>query len=543
MAIVSLPLHSYRTPAGKDLSEYMLASYHEFGGDMQKALNFYTAALKNDNSFYVYKGYLPFLYSVNQYTTILRLIPLMDKNFKDDVSIQIIIAQTLEKTGNSQAADERFIALSRKFKSNQEVAFHAAQSYLRRKEPENAIHIIDDMLNSSPRKPNNFIFHFLQAQIYVQLNNKKDALLQVKKSLEMHPGFDKGWLLYSLLKEQEGQLTDAIKGYTTFLELTGGNNEIEKHLLQLIFKQKMLQKNKPTFTVNKVCIEQALLLFEQKLYNQALEAINKCLEQAPDAKDSRLLKVQILSALQQLDEAARELKKWILADPENTLWYQTLYLLTRAGFPAENILSTFESIEKNQPDSLLAALYLADLYTRGQKTEKAIAAHTKAFKLTQDKELKAKILYHLGVLYYGQGNIEKVKTIIDQLGKVSTSYLPLQNFAAYFYATQGKNLVQAQQLMKTILKQDRTNPHYLDTQALIYYKQKKYAKAAKILKKLATIESHDCTILTHLSKVEYKQGNKTKALSLLQKAEAHARTKNEINQCKKLHNRWNTQQT
>ncbi len=35
--------------------------------------------------------------------------------------------------------------------------------------------LIDDMLNNSSRKPNNFIFHFMKAQLFTELNDPTNA--------------------------------------------------------------------------------------------------------------------------------------------------------------------------------------------------------------------------------------------------------------------------------------------------------------------------------------------------------------------------------
>ena len=176
-------------------------------------------------------------------------------------------------------SDDRYLKLANQFKTDQTIAFQAANIYMRRKEPENAIATIDSLLNNSPRKPNNFIFHFLKSQIYVQLNNKEKALESIKACLAMQPRFDKGWLLLALLEEQAGRLGEAIKGYTTFLETTtGGNHDIERHLLQLVFKQKLLQNNTKTAMLSESCFAKAMRLFENKEYANALAQIDTCLQ-------------------------------------------------------------------------------------------------------------------------------------------------------------------------------------------------------------------------------------------------------------------------
>jgi len=92
--------------------------------------------------------------------------------------------------------------------------------------------------------------------------------------------------------------------------------------------------------------------------------------------------------------------------------------------------------------------------------------------------------------------------------------------------------------MANILKKEPHNPHYLDTHAVILYKEKNYAQAQVILEKIAQQEPHDATIMKHLAKVEFKLGNKKRAQVALDCATryAHAHEKKE---CESLLKRWN----
>src|SRR5205085_11275341 len=113
----------------------------------------------------VYKGYIAFLFGIRAYAYIVQQIPQLEERFKDDVEMNLIFAQALQKNGKEKESEERFIGLGNRFKTNQTVIFQVARIYVSRKEPENAISAIDGLLNSSPKRPNNFIFHFLKAQI------------------------------------------------------------------------------------------------------------------------------------------------------------------------------------------------------------------------------------------------------------------------------------------------------------------------------------------------------------------------------------------
>lgn len=531
----------------QDLHNYTMAAYYQFAGKMKLSYAFYKQLIEEDAPIYIYNGYIHLLFDTQNYQHILQLIPKLEDLFAQDASLQLIFAQVLEKTGKHDQADEKFIKLNDKFKTNQEIAFSAANSFLRRKEPENAIHVIDKLLNTAPPRPNNFIFYFLKSQIYMQLNDKHEALKNVKKSLDLHPRFDKGLLLHALLNEQVGELEDAIKGYSKFLEVSGGaNREVEQHLLQLIFKQKIQQRDlgkSNSITLNKQCFDKALSFFDQKQFEKAIEQIDGCLKEKPSDDESKLLKIQILSAMQQPQKVAQQLKSWILKDPNNSMWYKTTHLLTQDTISMQQAIDIFKEIEKEQPHNILPVIYLADLHTRMHNEIPALHYQKKALAMTSDNDLKEKILYQMGIIYYDSKNNIGMKEVINQANHINTSFAPLLNLIAYYYVSQYNNTAQAQKLMDLVLKSDNTNPHFLDTQALIYYKQKNYTQALTLLKKIAQIAPYDYTILIHLAQTYYKSGEIKDALSALDKAKQYAKTTSQQQECGQLFKQWKTKKT
>jgi len=532
----------YRTYSitASNLHPYIWANYNHFAGNTKATHHWYQKIFSSPGSIYTYKGYIHFLYDLGQYQQIIKLIDSLNTIFSQDPDTQRIFALAFEKTNNQAQADERFIRLNDQFKSHQEIALHTANVYLRKKEPENALKVIDNLLNSSPKKPNYFIFHFLKAQIYTQLNKHQDARTHIKKSLEMHPQFDKGWLLFAILEEQAGKIDEAIKGYTTFLEITGGSNKtIEQRLLALILQQKMAEKNNQPLFLNRSCFNKALLLFKQKQYTRALDQIDKCLKQSPDSNDDKLLKIQILSALHRFDHAIKLLNTWIDQEPQNTLWFKTLHVLSRTGAPRISIVEALHQIKKRHPNQPWPTLYLADIYLRDGNNCNALDCLQHAVTQTNNKQLKTKILFQISLLYYDSEQYDHMKNILDQIQVLTPDFAPQLNLLAYYYATQGNNLSKAQKLLDQALQKDPNNPHFLDTQAVIFYKQKKYDQAHKLLQQLLKKIPDNATMLIHLAQILYILDNKDEARSMMQQAQTKAQHAHEKKIISKLIKEWN----
>ena len=109
---------------------------------------------------------------------------------------------------------------------------------------------------------------------------------------------------------------------------------------------------------------------------------------------------------------------------------------------------------------------------------------------------------------------------------------------AYIYATKGDDLTKATQHINLALAKDPNNPHFLDTKALILYKQKEYDEALNILQKAAQVCPTDFTILNHLGKCQFKKGNTTVALESMKAASNVAKNDQEKLKADSLIARW-----
>jgi len=530
------------TPNTNNFHRYIWANYQQFSGNKQQAQQWYKEiADAPQQSVFTNKGYLHFLNDQGNYTRIVELMPTLETTFKNDPDIQLIFVIALRKTGKETEADDKLIRLSHTFKLHPEIVFQATETLVKRKEINNALSLIDDYLNSAPRRPNNFIFHFLKAQIYVNMRDFQQARAQIQQCLDTHPRFPQGWLLLAMIEEQAGQLEQAIKGYSSYLELIGRNQQIERHLLELVFKQKAAQRNQQVVFIDKACLSKSLLLFEKKQYQAALHQVNNCLEQAPHDTNARLLKIQILTTMRNFDETISTLSAWISQEPENPAWYQALNLLRRATVPTVKLINALSTVHQQHPNALLAVLYLADLHTKEGETDLASTYHQKALNLTDNQELKARIMYQLSITHYEKGEYTQMLALLDKIEKMEYSFPPAYNLHAYYCATKGKDLDTAQQLCQRAHTGDKHNPHFLDTQAVILYKQKKYDQAEKLLQALYDKNKTDSSILINLAKTQYKQGNKQEAHTSLARAEQYAKSAYEKKKIETLHTRWNKQ--
>ena len=528
----------YADQPTQNLHRYMLANYYQFGSDVKQAAHWYGQITPGADSLYVYSGYIPLLAATQSYDQIVQLIPQLDEPFKKNQEMQLLFATALEAVGKKNEAHARLITLNENNKTNQELAFKVAQMYLERSEPENALKVIDNLLNNVARRPNNYIFHFMKSQIYVQLNRKAEALTAIKQCIETYPRFDKSWLMYAVLQEQEGRLEEAIKGYSTFLETTSDpKGEIQRHLMALNLRQKLSKGTKQT-QKHEQTLDEALAHFEQKEFAKAHTSVDKYLAQTPGDVQARLLKIQILAAQNQFDAAANQLAEWIMHDADQEIWLKTLHLLTYIGMPYKTALQALHQIEKNKGPSALLALYQSDLALRDNNQKAAHDALKKAYKLSHDAPTKTKIAYQLAVLHYENTNWKQAQNLLEEAHKLGAAYAPSENLLAYIYATKGNNIKRAHEHIARALQADPANPHFLDTKALVLYKEKNYDDALALWQKVAQSCPTDFTILCHLGKCHFAKGNQQLAIQSIKSAAVIAKNDQQKTKADELLTRW-----
>ena len=533
-----LPIEPPQFQSNNQYHTYLWGCFNHLEEKPSLAKQCFESVLSQPDSLYAYPGYIQHLYETNQFKKIVSLIPKLENDLADNLDTQLIFVKTLELTNNQAQADRKVINLYNTFKTNAEVTYGTALAYTRNNNPSQALKAIDEYLESVHERPTNFIFYFLKAQLYLGGENKTLAHENIQKCLELNPGFDQGWLLSGLMHELQGNVQEAIAGYQNFLQLVGHDKAVEQQLVTLLFKR---DKATPFASIKK-SFEEALTLYRQKQYALSLRAVEQCLQQEPSYRPARLLKIELLCAGDKTTQALSLLKSWIVKEPNEDIWFRSLHLLYQAGVDRTGILKTLHALEKRLPHNLLTIMYLADLYLKKHEYTTATTYLKKALALNQnDQQLNTKILYQLAVVYFENHQIDALRQVIETGLKAADSFAPFCNLAAYFYATKGKNITKAQQLVTTALQSDKNNTHYLDTQAIIWYKKKEYNKAHTLLSKLSAQSPNDFFIQKHLSKTCYKKGQKSDALLLMKKALTSICPVYEKKKCQQLVQLWSTQ--
>jgi len=506
------------------------------------AQNWYQTITQKPVSPYSLKSYILFLAETDNYKKIASYIPEYSQQFAHDATIQATFAHALAKTGKEAEANELFIQLNKTFPTNQDIAFQAVQALAHKKEMGQALTIAQEIINKSTQKQSNFIFYFLQAQLNVQLGKLEEARAAAQECLALQPHFFKAWLMVGLVEEQLGNIDKAIQGYRSFLETSQQRNtHIEQHILALTLKQTTAQPTTGLPMPRNPSLEKTILLLKQKQYDQALKSVDQCIAQSPKNPHNKLLKIQILMDMKRHDDALALVVSWIKKEPKQQIWFSALHLLARMGIKEQALINALCSVKKSMPHNQWATLYLADLYMRTQTYDDALEQLKQACEQTNDALLKADLYFYSACIHYERRAFDLVAHALEQGLAQQQLHAPLLNMSAYFYATKGKNINKAEELITQALRLEPSNQHYLDTRAVILYKQGEYDKAELLLSGLLAQTNHDGTIMLNLAKTKYKLGKVDEARTLLKQAQAVAHNMHERTTIATLEQKWQAQ--
>lgn len=486
---------------------YLKAIRQHLSGNVQGAYTTYQKLLTDKNNAAPYEGYLRLLFDTGQHGAIAALFekkgPSFEKMFNDNLEVQLVLAQSYLTLNQDAQANKILNKLTTQYPDNEQVAYYTAIALIQKQDLNAALKFIDKCLKKDALKARHFLFLFLQSKIFLSTKEHHKALESINESLKRFPRFDRGWLFKAMLLEQQGKTNEAINGYKHFLDIAGGDETIEKQLVQLLFLQKRFAE--AAHYLKKIHSDKAEYFFDMglielrgKQYEKALEHINQSLVKNPNFKKARLLKVEALLALKSYDELESFMHAWILKNPLDTTILHTLLLLQQASVPLETLINCLEKVVKagkaTQP--MLAAL--TDLYVDAHNYKAALNLYKKMLTMTHDNGLKSKILFHMAYLYYSTNQMNQVEKLLEKAINGDDVYPPACNLLAYYYAQKEIKLDNALELIEKALVSDPMCSYYLDTKGCVLLKLGKHNDAAMFFKQALQLAPDDNVIREHL---------------------------------------------
>lgn len=210
------------------------------------------------------------------------------------------------------------------------------------------------------------------------------------------------------------------------------------------------------------------------------------------------------------DEAA--LRHFMKVEPGSRFYEDAVVHISYIYQQNEKIqeaISYLEGIVEQYPDNEEFMLFLGTLYEDLESYEKAEEIFKKGIALDKDN---VKLHFRLGVTYDKWDKKEKCIKQMKQVIRLDPKHANALNYLGYTYAEMGKNLDEAERLVKEAMKVKPNDGYITDSLGWVYYKKGLYEKALEFLEKAVSLVPDDPTMLEHLGDAHLQLGNKSDAL-------------------------------
>ena len=407
-----------------------------------------------------------------------------------DWNVLIHVANLEEKLGNIDAAENSLNELMKIDPGNPSLKRMIIDFYLRNKEYDKALNIVNDILELTP---DDIEARQSRAQIYIAKGDWEEASKE-----------------YSYILNQPDIPFDVkIRIGAVYF-----NQSLKDSTLLPVAKKLFETIDKDT-TEWQVKMYLGAIAINEKQDSIAIINFKKVTELARWNVDGWIKLGGLYYDNKKYDEAAKIMKEAIISFPENF----TINLILGLSLSQNNDNAGAEpylqkAVELNSSDLTALSAYA---YTLNQLKEYdgAVKYLTKALKIKPDD---INLLGTLGLIYDSEGNHIQSDSVYEYALKIDSANALINNNYAYALSERGIQLERALNMVNIALEAEPKNSSYLDTKGWIYFKMGKYKEAKEYIEKAIDTGGESAVMLEHLGDIVYKIGQQDYAKQLWEKA-------------------------
>lgn len=390
---------------------------------------------------------------------------------------------------------------------NEEACIFLAKSYALDEDYKNAEKLLVQCQRRSPEKA---IFAYFRGKIAMQRGLKKKAKNLFKIASKREPEFFQSTLALGLIYEEEKNFDEAKKVYQKYLKENNDENySILSRLVQIYFlmNDQLSMKSKPDFD-------------EMIPYVEKLTSL--------DPSDLNLkVRLGILYAdTKKYEKAIGIFKEILIAVPDSdkvNFYLGTLYQVTEK---VEQAVESFQRINPESPLYVDSSIQIAKIlnyqaqqkiFENDQSGKKKLISYVNKVKNTS-KELHLELAVQMASFFESQDETSNAVIVMEEVMNFEGFVDSHIFYLASLYDKQ-KNYINADKLIKRILKKDPENAHALNFLGYsLLERNEDYDKAFHYISKAVEIKPEDGYIRDSLGWYYYKVGQLEKALVEIRKA-------------------------
>jgi tetratricopeptide (TPR) repeat protein len=484
-------------------------------GNLDKAILLLKKAITEDAESLYLQRELAGLYAQHkEYANALQVLKKILEKHPNDVETLILfgrIKQASKDNDGARQAYEKVISLD---KTRKAIYLRLGGVFLQEGHTASALKVFQDLIRNFP---DSYPGHFFLGTIYTKTGKFRQAEKEFKKALELKPELVEPRFELLGVYESQGKKQEILNIYKDILDKHPNNIRAALELGYLYHKNGRLDEAQRLFAdlgarslqEFEVILKVIQIYIDTKRYDDAVIVLEGMLKGAPESSDLHYIEGVAFYGNNNNDKAMRAFKK---VKPRTRFFQDAAvhisYLYQEQG-NINTAIDFLKDVLKNDPENPEFMYYLGTFYEESEKYEAAEQYLKQAIGIEPER---AKFYFRLGVVYDKWGHKEKSMEAMKTTIKLDPKHANALNYLGYTYADLGRNLDEAERLIKEALKYKPNDGYITDSLGWVYYKKGRYQEALKLLIRAIELVPDDPIMLEHLGDTYLKTNDEKNAL-------------------------------
>lgn len=448
--------------------------------------------------------------------------------------IQMQYADLLAYSGSFSEAASIYRKIALKERSPEDYLMRQASLLQKAKQYDEALEVYNQLAIYLGEDDETLLLQ--REQLFLNKNDVEGAANEIRKLVKFYPNDPQYAILLAAVYENNNLKDKAASAYEEMAKKFADDAEVQTAVLRYYLRDKDLKNVMGHLEV--IVLNQKLsarertdMLFpfiqnrnlDGDIRKETMELIRKFAYQDPPQKEPVFLLANVMVADGNLDEALQEYKRILTIDSTYYApWQQIMYIYSIKG-QQDSVIQYSNRAMHAFPREYMS-YYLGGLaYNQKGENNMAIQNLKEAIwhASKENATAQAEVLIALGDVYNGVKNFRSSDSCYEAALNLQPNNATALNNFGYYLSVRGEKLDKAEKMSAKSLRLRPNEANFLDTYGWILYRQGKFSEAKTyVLRAISlTAPSEDDTSLwDHLGDIEYKLGDKEKALEHWNKA-------------------------
>ncbi len=374
----------------------------------------------------------------------------------------------------------------------------------------------NDLQTLVTKSPTNHLLRYNLAKALVAKGEAAQAQIQLEEAIKLRPDFVAAHELLARLYLSKADSAQALKAANDLIALSP--NDLPAHLVRssaLINLKDQERAHKELDMILKAYPQNAdaryqvgVLAWQEKDYKKAEQVFGDLYKSNPKDPRGLLGITETLASENRINDAIAQLEKASQAEPERMDLKLGLANLYTRGEKYDRAIDIYKSLVDKQPKSADLLYKLAEAYRREGDINLAIDNFRRASESAPNSTAP---LIQLGLLMDGTDRGDQAQPIYEQILKIDPSDPVALNNLAYIKAEQGNDLESALSMAQKARQKAPKSPQIADTLGWIYIRKNLSDEAIRIFKDVVVQEPDNPAFHYHYGMALLQKGDRVSA--------------------------------